>query len=142
MNKLDSIAQGLLKPINPYATVILGLLTATWGLWLLLPHPTFASAPLFSKMSDLAPEWAWGSWAYLCGLLIIFSVIMERYRALSFAMGFAVWHWGAVSGMMWWADWQNTGPITYTFICIYSAYIYLNIRVNCVKFGENRPKFF
>ena len=126
----------MLIPINPNASIILGFLTAFWGFWLLLPHKTFTSAALFSKMGAFAPEWAWGTWAVTCGLAIIVSVFTNNYLWLSRAMAFAVWHWSTVSGMMWWGDWRNTGGLTYTFVSMYAVFVYLNIKINYVKFGE------
>lgn len=130
---MNNFLRGMLQPVNPYASIILGLLTNLWGTWLLLPHDAFDSAPLYNKMSEFAPEWAWGAWAFVCGMLIILSVLKANWRWLSFAMGFATWHWSTVSGMMWWSDWHNTGGLTYTFISAYAAYLYLNIRINHIK---------
>lgn len=142
MTRLDIIAQGLLRPINPYANLIMGGLTAMWGAWLLIPYfSVFGRASLYSKMGDFAPEWAWGSWAFVCGLVMIASVFKGMYKTLSKAMGFAVWHWFTVAGMMWWGDWQNANSITYTFIGIYCAYIYLNIKINHVKCAHKKPSF-
>lgn len=140
-DRLDRFANGLLRPINPYASVILGLLTASWGIWLLMPWETFGTAKLYSKMDEFAPEWAWGTWALICGALIIFAVAKGLYKTLSFAIGFAVWHWATVSSMMWWGDWQNTGGLTYSFITLYCIYAYLNIKINYVQFGEDIPDF-
>ncbi len=137
MSRLDKIAEGLLRPINPYATSILGLLTATWGLWVIMPFwSVFGKAELFEKMREFAPELAWGSWAFVCGLLIIYAIYAGRYRTLSAAMAFASWHWTTVACMMWWGDWQNTGGLTYSWIAVYSIYVYLNVRINLVKFPD------
>jgi hypothetical protein len=46
--RLDTLAVGMLKPINPYAQMITGVFTAIWGLWLLSPVDVFGTAPLFS----------------------------------------------------------------------------------------------
>ena len=141
--QFDRIAVGLLRPINPYAQIITGTFTALWGFWLLLPQfSVFGSAPLFSKMHQFAPEWAWGTWATICGSLIIASVFKGLYKTLKHALGFAVWHWGTVSIMMWWGDWQNTGGITYTFIAILCAYSFFNIEFNFAKTGEETPNFY
>lgn len=138
---LDRIAVGLLRPINPYSTLILGVMTALWGLWLLMPWPVFEHAVLFSKMSDFAPEWAWGCWSVTSGLLVIYGVFKGFYRILSWTLAFIGWHWFTVSSMMWWGDWQNTGGLTYSFICLLVVYCYLNIKVNYVKYGEDIPHF-
>jgi hypothetical protein len=42
---------------------------------------------------------------------------------------------------MWWADWNNTGGLTYTFVGIFSVYAYLNIKINYLKYHEEFPHF-
>lgn len=131
--RVDNFVEGMLKPINPTASIILGALTASWGAWLLNPHSVFDSASLYSKMDQFAPEWAWGLWAFTCGMLIIISVLRSNWKWLAKAMGFACWHWSTVAGMMWWGDWQNTGGLTYSYITVYTVYIFLNVKINHVN---------
>lgn len=134
MKKWEKIIQGLLDPMNPSAVIILGAFTTLWGFWILLPFwDVFNSAPLFSKVQEFAPEWAWGTWAVCCGLLILAALHNSHAVLMSFALGFVTWHWFIISFLLWWGDWHNTGGLTYTFIGIYSAYAYLNWRVNFVK---------
>lgn len=137
MKKLHTLAQGLLRPINPQVTVILGALTFLWGLWVVNPFwEVFTSAPLFSKMAAFAPEWAWGSWSTTCGLLLMYYVFKFDPKRLIWPLGFAAWHWCTVSTMMWFGDWHNTGGLTYGFVSLYAAFCYLNIKINWV----NNPK--
>lgn len=140
MTKADKMAVGLLRPVNPYACILLGIFTFVWGLWLTLPFNTFGRATsLYSKMEIFAPEWAWGSWAMLVGVITVVTIMYKKKRWLARAHAFSAWHWATVSAMMWWGDWQNTGPVTYTFIAVYSAFLYLNIKVNNINFGEDIP---
>lgn len=142
ITKLDKVALGLLRPINPFATLILGIFTATWGIMLLMPWRSFDSAKLFSKAAEFAPEWAWGTWATACGLFIIFAVFKGFYVILSKSLAFAIWHWVTVSGMLWWGDWTNMGGITYTFVGIYCIYCYMNIKINYVVNHEKTPSLY
>lgn len=136
MNRLDSFVKGMLKPINPYGASLLGLLTFFWGLWIVNPFwEVFNSAQVFSRAANFAPEWAWGTWATLCGITLITSVWRGNSRWLSRAARFASWHWATVSLMLWWGDWQNTAGVTYTFVALYSVYVFLNVRVNYVNQG-------
>lgn len=107
-----------------------------WGIWLLLPHDVFERAPLYFRMWQIAPEWAWGGWATICGFMIIVSIIKSNWKMMTKAMGFASWHWCTVAGMMWWGDWQNTGGLTYSFISLYAIYVFLNVKINYVKFPD------
>jgi hypothetical protein len=141
-DRLEVIARGMLRPINPYATLILGVMTMFWGLFILAPGwNAFGTAKLFSKAIGFAPEWAWGVWSTICGALIILAVLKGYYVWLARSLGFAVWHWFTIAGMLWWGDWKNTGGINYTFIAIYALYAYLNIKINYVKFEVRPPKF-
>lgn len=129
-NTLEHIAQGLLRPINPYGTILIGLLTLFWGLWIVSPFwAVFTRADVYSKI-DYFPELAWGSWSSACGFLICFSLWKGSFKWLARCLAFAGWHWTMVAIFLWWGDWQNTAGLTYTFIFIYCAYSYLNVKVN------------
>lgn len=140
LGSLDRIVQGMLKPINPYAAIIMGLYTASWGTWLIMPHwNVFTSAPIYSKAAEFSPEWAWGSWSAVCGVLIIAAVFLGAKRLLSLALGFGLWHWWTVAGMFWWGDWHNTAGITYTFIAVMLTYMWLNFKINFIRNDEHMP---
>lgn len=142
MGRLDRVARGVLRPINPYATVLLGIYTLLWGLWLISPFwNTFGRADLFRHASEFAPEWAWGSWSFVAGATVVAAIFRGRFSWLSFALAFISWHWWTIGSLLLWGDWQNTGGLTYLFIAIYSTYAYLNIEINYVKFNEELPSF-
>lgn len=136
MTKMEKVAVGLLSPINPYASILLGIFTFFWGLWLALPFDTFGSAAIYSKMDQFAPEWLWAVWAMIVGSVSVYTIIKRKSKLLAKAHGFTAWHWATVASMMWWGDWENTAGPTYTFIAIYSSFCYLNVKVNNVNFGE------
>jgi hypothetical protein len=136
MKRIEILARGMLRPINPYVTSILGALTFTWGLWILNGFwEVFTSANVFSKAEDFAPEWAWGVWSTLCGLSILVELYRGNFKWLTRSLGFAVWHWWTIAAFLWWGDWQNTAGVIYTFVAIYTTYAYLNIKINYVKPG-------
>lgn len=134
--RLEKFASGVLAPMNPYVSVVLGLLTFVWGLWVLLPFwDVFTRADVYIKALEFAPEWAWGAWATTTGASILVGIYYAHARPLALALGAVTWHWFTVAGMLWWGDWQNTAGLTYTFIGVYSVLAYLNVRVNYVKQG-------
>lgn len=136
MTTTDRIVVGLLKPINPYGASLLGYLTLLWGIWIVNPlWHVFDSSRVYNKALELAPEWAWGTWAVVCGLGLIAAVHMRSTRLLACTSGFAIWHWGIVSVMMWWANWHDTAGLVYMFIALYSIFVFLNIKVNYVNRG-------
>lgn len=140
--RAEQIVIGLTKPINPYSSILLGALTAMWGIWLLMPWSVFGTAPLFSKLERFAPEDAWGAWATACGTLVIFAVWKGLYKWLYRTLAFGIWHWCTVAGFMWWGDWHNTGGVTYSFVGFLFIYLYLNIKINYKQHGENIPNFY
>lgn len=131
ISRLERIARGLLEPINIYAAGILGALTLTWGIWIVNPFlDTFPSAQIYSRSAELAPEWAWGTWATACGLIILIALFKGAHKRMVFTLGFAVWHWFVVAMMCWLGDWHNTAGITYSYIALWTAYAWLNMKVN------------
>lgn len=139
MNRFEQLAKGILMPMNPYASALLGFLTLFWGLWIVNPFwDVFSTANVYHRALEFAPEWAWGTWSTTCGALIILSLYTGAAKLLSRSLAFAVWHWGTVSIMLWWGDWQNTAGLTYTFIALYTIFAYLNIKTNYVRMGIGR----
>ena len=134
---MDRLAKGLLRPINPYLSVLLGLFTLSWGAWVVNPFiKTFDEVETYRKAVEFAPEWAWGTWSIIAGASIIIAIWKNNVSLLSGALAFATWHWFTVGGMTWWGDWHNTAGLTYTFVALYSTSAYLNIRTNYVRVGR------
>jgi hypothetical protein len=120
-----------LKPINPAASIILGIYTVLWGLWVVNPFwSVFARAPLYTVMAQLAPEWAWGCFALFCGGLMIYGAAKRSFGALTRGAGFVGMHWFLICLCYFLSDWQSTGGITALMMAIYAGFVYLNIRVN------------
>lgn len=137
--RMESLATGLLKPMNPNGAALLGLLTFFWGIWVVNPFwHVFVSADVYMRALEFAPEWAWGTWATATGIAIMCAVWHRDAVMLSRAACFSVWHWFTVSVMMWWGDWQNTAGLVYMFIGFYAVFVFLNIRVNYVRQGIHR----
>lgn len=127
------LAHALLQPINTSAIILLGAYTVLWGLWVLSPTwSVFGSAPLYSTMASIMPEFAWGLVAVAAGLVIVYGVLKPSYTTLTRGSLVAGWHWGIITVLYFIGDWMNTGGITTLIFCIYGLYIYLNIRVNKV----------
>lgn len=127
----EHLAGALLKPINPAASIILGVYTVLWGLWVVNPFwSVFARAPLYSVMATIAPEWAWGCFALFCGSLMIYGAWKRSFGALTRGSIFVWGHWFLIGVCYFLGDWQSTGGITAIMLSIYAAFVYLNIRVN------------
>lgn len=118
-------------PLNKASTILMAAYTLLWGIWLASPFwDVFTRAPLYSALSAVFPEYAWGIIAILCGLATTWGVLHQSARSLAIGAYVGFIHWLVISGGYFIGDWQNTGGITALTIALYSALIYLNLRVN------------
>ena len=85
---------------------------------------------MFSVISSLAPEWVWGSIAMATGLVTIYGAIKRGYKSLTRGAQVSFWHWLMICIFYFAGDPLNTGGITAGIFAVYSAFIFLNIRVN------------
>lgn len=134
MNRKDSLVCALLAPINPASPIIMGIYTLLWGLWVANPFWTvFGQAHLYRIMETVAPEFFWGVLAIVCGVAICYGAVKRSYGAIIFGSTVGAWHWLMIATFYFLGDIYNTGGITSLFIGVYSAYIYLNVKVNHKK---------
>lgn len=128
---MADLIRRLLMPINPNIIAFLGLYTIVWGLWLIMPMwDVFTVAPLFNQMASIAPEWVWGTVALVSGMSISYGALKPSYRTLTVGAFIGAVHWLNVAVMYFLGDWHNTGGITSLAFCLFSAFVYLNIRLN------------
>lgn len=133
LNALRSIFVNLMKPINTTVTVLLGVLTFLWGLWVMSPWwSVFGSSTLYARMSEFAPEFAWGAWATVAGFIQLTAALRGNMKFLTQSLEFIAWHWFIVALTMWFGNWQNTGGLTYSVVCLYSVFCYLNVKLNYI----------
>jgi hypothetical protein len=134
MTRREKLAQTILKPINPSIIVILGAYTVLWGLWIANPFWTvFTQAPLYAVMAHSAPiypEVFWGTYAIISGLFTMRGAMKPSYRNLQWGSFFAFAHWLIIGMMYFMGDWMNTGGITAITFSIYSAIVWLNVKIN------------
>lgn len=131
MTRRDKIADSLLRPINPSVIIILGFYTVVWGLWIANPFWTvFTQAPLYMAMMGIAAEWFWGVLAIGAGLLITRGATKPSYRNLQLGAFVGFFHWFVIGILYFIGDWMNTGGITALAFAVYSAIVWVNIKVN------------
>lgn len=127
----EKMARALLRPINPATVVLLGGYTVVWGLWIASPFwDVFGRAELYGILALVAPEWFWGVLAIVCGAATCIGAIKRSYRPLVTGAVVSGWHWMMISILYFLGDPLSTGGITALTLAIYSAYLYLNIRLN------------
>lgn len=127
----EKLAHALLLPINPALIIILGNFTIVWGLWVLNPWSNlFDHAQLYVVMSHIAPEWAWGAFAILCGSITVYGAVKRKYGPLVRGAMASGAHWFLISLCYFLGDFASTGGITALTFAIYAALVGLNIKVN------------
>lgn len=129
-DKTDAVARGLRKPINTAAISIMGAYTFVWGLWLALPWATFVRSPIFENMANLAPELVWGLAAMVIGVLMLYGVYSQSFKALRRGASAGFYYWFVVSGFYLIGSWQSTGWINAFMVAIYCAFVAINLQVN------------
>lgn len=137
MKRERKIAESLLKPINPTIIIILGVYTFVWGLWIFLPFWTvFTQAPLYSAMASIAGEYAWGGLAMIAGAGIIRGALKPLYKNIQLGSFIAFFHWFVISILYFIGDWASTGGITSLTFAVYSALVWVNIKINRKYYEE------
>lgn len=134
---MDKVASTLLRPINPSIIIVLGFYTIVWGLWLLSPFWTvFTQAPIYSAMMSVGTEPVWGAIAIASGMLIMRGAIKPSYINLRVGSFVGFFYWLIVAMFYFAGDWANTGGITSLTFAIYSAIVWVNIKVNREHFED------
>lgn len=127
-------------PINTSAAMLMAAYTVLWGFWLLNPFWTvFDQAQIFWWLNSVAPEWAWGTFAIVCGLTMGFGIIRHTYNSLARGAFIGFIHWSIICTGYFIGDWRNTGGITALMIAVYCAFIYLNLMVNKIQKQPSPP---
>jgi hypothetical protein len=135
VNEIDKqgvkFAKRLSQPINTAAIVIMGIYTFVWGLWVGNPFwSTFAESKQFDWLGQVAPEWIWGFTAGVVGVVMCYGVVRNSFHSLSFGSFIGSIYWGIIATGYYIGDWRDTAGLTKTMICLYCAFIFLNIRMN------------
>ena len=132
---LDKFKQAMFRPINTSAISIMAAFTLLWGFWVGNPFWTvFDQAQLYSFMTDVMPEWAWGLSAFGVGSVMAYGVKKESYNALKRGALAGFYYWLFAASTFFAGDWQNTGGITLLMVAIYCGFVALNLHVNRKSF--------
>jgi hypothetical protein len=127
----DKLARRLSKPINTAAIVIMGVYTVLWGFWVGNPFwSTFDESKQYDWLAQVMPEEGWGLVAIVVGAIMCYGVVRNSFRSLSAGSLVGTVYWGTVAMGYYIGDWRDTAGLTKTMICLYCAFIFLNIRMN------------
>lgn len=136
---MTGIAKALLAPVNTTGIIIVGLYTFIWGLWIANPATdVFAAAEIYSALFAVAPEALWGCVAIVCGLLIIYGAIARRYNPSVRGALVSGLHWAMIAGFYFAGNIIDPAGLTALTFSVYSAWIYLNTKVNYGKLDHHQ----
>lgn len=125
------LAKRLGRPINTAAIVIMGVYTVLWGFWVGNPFwTTFNEGKQYDWLARVMPEWGWGAIAVAVGGVMVFGVMRDSFRSLSAGSLIGACYWGVIATGYYIGDWRDTAGLTKTMICLYCAFIFLNIKMN------------
>lgn len=132
---LTELAIGLLRPINTYAPIFVGVMTFLWGCLVLNPFTdVFKSSEVFSVVDSIGPEWLWGAIAFAVGINVVLSTIYSNRRNCFARERDSLWlctiNWFALAILLLAGNPVSTGGLVYFFVSLYSGYCYLNIKIN------------
>ena len=88
-----------------------------WGVWLLLPFPTFASAVGYRAMAAVAPETVWGVVFFGVALFQALTLALHWRRKRFVAATLAAMCYGFIAMMIFTANPHGTGWWTYGSLC-------------------------
>jgi len=135
MTRSERLAERLLEPLNPSLIVIFGVYTVVWGLWILCPFwDVFVAAPLYATMAGIGSEYIWGTIATACGLIICRGALKPSYRNIQLGALVGFFHWLVIATLYFMGDWTSTGGITSATFALYSAIVWVNIKVNKARY--------
>lgn len=138
-DKPSKLVSALLLPINPSAVILLGIYTIVWGVWVANPYwDVFSHKELYGVMSIIAPEVFWGILAIVVGIITTYGAVKRSYGSLVRGAAVSGWHWMMISIFNFIGDPLDTGGITALIFAVYSAFIYLNIKVNFCDDPESK----
>lgn len=136
---IDSIKDTFIKPMNVSSLMIFGTFCLLWAIWIIHPGwAVFETAKMFSVMSYIMPEWAWGAVSAVLGVLVYYGVLSQNIKCIKTTTLIGFYMWTMVSICYFIGDWQNTGGITIAIIAIYSGYAALNIAINREYYVEQK----
>lgn len=120
------------KPINKGVTMMLGIYTIAWGLWVANPWlDTFAASGVYSHMAKLMPvEIVWGTLAVLFGLLTLLGLIEKYRRVVIYGAGASGAFWFMICVLYALGNLASTGALTAIFVATLATYIHINCKLN------------
>lgn len=120
---MNNIRRIILHEDTESTEFVIGCFAAGWGLFLLLPFNTFASAPTaFRAMEQTAAEWAWGAVLLSVGLLKLIGLYTGRLTLRRLGGVLVTGLWGFITVMVVRSNPLSTGIVVYGLLTIFSGW--------------------
>lgn len=127
---LDRAWQLIVKREVDLLEVAYGVLMLGWGVQLILPWETFASAPGYRVLAQVMPEVAWGVLLIWVGVTKIGAYLLDQRRVRMMATIGAMMIWTFLSVAFGWANPYGTGIVVYPTLAFTSAVIFWRLYTN------------
>lgn len=116
--------------VNSHRTIEYWLASATvaWGLWLLGAWDTFASTPAFRVVTNIAPEWVWGTMIVIAGASLFVGLCYANVPVRKWSLLLLCLLWLAVWAGLLMGNWRGTSTIVYLHLAVLSALLYLRLK--------------
>lgn len=126
---MTSFWKELIAPINPRLCVLGGALNMLYALVLLTPNSA-ESDHVLRLLTFLMPGSGWIIGIFCLGLVILVSVIKNKFDVASHALAVNCFMWSAFTAYTAIADVGNSTWVLMLFVAIYSGFVSCNLWVN------------
>lgn len=137
MKRIDSLAENLIKPINPSIIVLLGIYTILWGVWIMF-FPVFDVLPSFAPIASFTSKEAMGVVAWSVGVFICRGAFSPSYSNIRIGSALAAAHWLFFGIMLMIGQFQDPIGLSSIFFGIYAALVWMNLGVNKHLYSKNK----
>lgn len=127
--RMDGFFAGLLAPINPNLSILLGFLNVIYGAWMFIPSDQ-ESQTIYRYLDFIVDGKWWGLFIVCVGLLMIYLNRTGRIKNSVKPMAFNSIMWTAIAAFVATGDIYNNVWIPMAFIAIYSMFVAANLWIN------------
>ncbi len=126
---MSIVREAMYEPMNPAGRVLMGAWTIAWGIWFASPFwDVYDTSIVYEHMMKSAPEYVWGLAGILIGLYVFVSSLKDSKVHVYWSTFLMFYFWLIIDVFMWSSNFRATQPLMIFFICLYCAWIHLNIK--------------
>lgn len=106
-----------------YFELYMSLRSLAWGLILLLSTNTFSTSHAYSIMKGIAPEYVWGIFAVVIGLMLFISNAMSSYTMRRVSLFLIIIQWSFITLAFLLSSVVSTALSVYTWDLAFSVWL-------------------